>query len=166
MGEQYKRKPNTECVICRNPIYRRPSEIQKNRSRVFCSQACYGKACRKEKPCIVCGALILAGLNKKTCSRGCANKHREGIKYGIGRPKDKVKTQRSLKIRLLGLRGKQCEKCSYNKFEILNVHHKNRDNKDNRLENLELICPNCHAEEHYLKNSWLTEHEHGGDPAG
>ena len=24
------------------------------------------------------------------------------------------------------------------------------------LENLELICPNCHGEEHYLENSWLS----------
>ena len=125
--------------------------MERNGERVFCSMACYGKSCRKESPCVVCGKPILAGTNKKTCSRACSNKNRVGIKYGIGRPKDIVKSQKALKIRLLKQRGKKCEKCDYNKHEILNVHHKNRNRDDNRLENLELICPNCHAEEHYLR---------------
>ncbi len=157
MAERYKRNPNTKCLICNNPIYRRPAEIHRNHGRVFCGQVCYGISCRKEKPCVVCKKLILASENKKTCSRSCANKRRVGIKYKIGSPQDKVKSQRSLKIRLINLRGKNCERCGSNKYEILQVHHKNRDREDNKLENLEIICPNCHAEEHYLKNSWLNK---------
>jgi len=95
--------------------------------------------------------MILAGANKKTCSRGCANKNRTGIRYGVNSPKDKVKSQKSLKIRLLDQRGRCCERCDYNKHQILEVHHKDRDRSNNTLENLALICPNCHAEEHYLK---------------
>jgi len=159
MTERYKRNPNTECLVCGNRIYRRPIEIQKNRGKVFCSQACYGVSCRKETPCIVCGKLILAGANKKTCSRGCANRNRTGINYKINSPKDKVKSQRSLKVRLLNQRGKSCERCSYNKYEILQVHHKNRDRENNKFENLELICPNCHAEEHYLKVNRLNRNK-------
>ena len=100
----------------------------------------------------------MASLNKKTCSRACANKHRTGIKYKLGRPlKNKVKTQQLLKMRLLKERGRKCERCNYNKYEILQVHHKNRNRNNNNLDNLELICPNCHYEEHFLKNSWLTK---------
>lgn len=155
MVEQYKRTPNTNCLICNKPIYKRPSEIRGKRGHVFCSMICYGVFCRKEKPCLICGKLILAGLNKKTCSRDCANTHRTGIKYRINRPKDKVVSQRALKIRLLNLKGKVCERCNYDKYEILQIHHKNRNKDNNSVRNLELICPNCHFEEHFLEKSWL-----------
>ena len=153
MAESYKRNPNTKCIICSKPIYRRPAEI--HHGRVFCSQQCYGIANRKEIPCIVCGSPILASAHAKTCSRACANKNRAGMQY-LGRPKkDKVRNQRSLKLRLLASRGGVCERCGYDKKEILEVHHKDRDRQNNDLGNLALICPNCHAEEHYLQRSWM-----------
>lgn len=159
MTEQYKRTPNTKCIICDAPIYRRPGQMAINGSNVFCSLRCYGLSCRNERPCVVCGIMMLSSLNKKTCSRSCSNKYRAGVKYKIGRPsKDIVKSQKSLKIRLLKAKGKKCERCAYEKFEILQVHHKNRDRKDNRLENLELICPNCHYEEHLFEKSWLKKY--------
>jgi predicted HNH restriction endonuclease len=51
---------------------------------------------------------------------------------------------------------KSCEKCNYSKIEILQVHHKDKNRQNNSLENLKLLCPNCHAERHYLENSWLS----------
>ena len=116
---------------------------------------CYGFSQRKEKPCVVCGKMIMSKFNKRTCDRSCANINRAGVKYKIGSPRDKVKSQQALKIRLLEKKGKKCEKCSYNKYEILQIHHKDRNKNNNELNNLELICPNCHYEEHFLKNSWL-----------
>jgi len=155
VSELYKRNPNTVCTICAKPIYKRPAEIELNEGRVFCTLACYGISTRKELPCSVCKKPILAGLNKKTCSRGCANTHRTGIKYKLGRPRDKVVSERALKVRLFEIRGTICERCGYNKKEILHVHHKDRNHSNNNPNNLELICPNCHYEEHYLHKSWL-----------
>lgn len=155
MAETYKRNPNTVCFVCKNPIYRRPGQIKKNEGRVFCSAICYGKFCKREIPCLVCGKLILSGLNKKTCSRICSNKHRTGIKYRIGRPNDKAKTFRVLKLKLIKERGGKCERCTYNKCEVLQIHHKNRNRMDNGLKNLEIVCPNCHYEEHLLEKSWM-----------
>jgi hypothetical protein len=94
--------------------------------------------------------MLLASLNKKTCSRACSNILRTGIKYHQGRPRDKVVSQQALKVRLSLARGKVCERCSYDKYEILQVHHKDRNRNNNELENLELICPNCHYEDHFL----------------
>lgn len=56
---------------------------------------------------------------------------------------------------MLEERGNKCEKCGYAKYEILHVHHIDRNRNNNNLENLALVCPNCHYEEHYLEKSWL-----------
>lgn len=79
------------------------------------------------------------------------------MKYKLSLPrKDKVRNQRALKKRLLDQRGTKCERCGYSKVEILQVHHRDRNRNNNDLSNLELICPNCHYEEHYLEKSWLN----------
>ena len=131
--------------------------MKANKGRVFCGQSCFGKANRNEHPCVICGKPILASAHKKTCSRRCANKNRAGITYKTGRTKDKVKDQRAIKARLIVERGKKCEKCSYKTYEILQVHHLDRNRKNNISSNLKLLCPNCHAEEHYLEKSWLHD---------
>ncbi len=154
---KYIRHPNTTCIICGKPIYKRKVEIERNKGRVFCSLICYGIGSRKEKPCLECGKLILAGQNKKTCSRACSNKYRSGIKYLVDRPKDKVKHYQSIKLRLIEQRGRKCERCNYSQYEILQVHHKDRNHTNNDFLNLELICPNCHCEEHFLEKSWLKK---------
>lgn len=153
MAEQYNRNPNTQCFICKKPIYKRPGILKASKNRVFCSPDCYGKSLRKEIPCLVCGKLILSGLNKKTCSRSCANSRRVGVKYKVGRPKDKAETIRLIKLELINLRGGKCERCDYKKVPVLQVHHKDRNPQNNKLGNLELICPNCHYEEHYLEKA-------------
>ena len=47
------------------------------------------------------------------------------------------------------IRGRRCENCLTNEWlgmEIpLEVHHKDGDSLNNSIENLELLCPNCHA---------------------
>ena len=153
MTKTHQRNPNTACLTCVAPIYRRPSEIR--HGRVFCSISCRAKADSKESPCVICGTLILASAHKKTCGRGCANAHRAGMVYKINRPSDKVTTQRALKLRLLSVRGTKCERCTYAKGKILQVHHTDRNRANNWLANLELVCPNCHAKEHCLMKSWL-----------
>lgn len=57
-----------------------------------------------------------------------------------------------LKKRLLesGIKKHVCEKCDRNEWNgekiPLELHHINGDRNDNRLENLQLLCPNCHAQ--------------------
>ena len=57
-----------------------------------------------------------------------------------------------LKRRLIneGLKKESCEECNWAKMSEdgripLELDHINGDSKDNRLENLRVLCPNCHS---------------------
>jgi hypothetical protein len=150
MGE-FNRKPNTNCGVCGTPIYRRPAELERSKGKSYCSSVCYGKASRKETPCVICGTPIMAHKNKRTCSRACSNKSRVGTIYTGRRLRDNVVSTRRLRVRLFALRGSICERCNYSVHQVLQIHHKDRNRQHNDLDNLEIICPNCHAFEHYVK---------------
>ena len=51
-----------------------------------------------------------------------------------------------------GFKTWQCEECKETTWRgkpiPLDVHHRNRNSKDNQLTNLQLLCPNCHAQQH------------------
>ena len=58
----------------------------------------------------------------------------------------------NMKVRLLaaGLKDGSCERCGIAEWRgrplSMALHHVNGDGRDNRLENLELLCPNCHSQ--------------------
>ena len=65
-----------------------------------------------------------------------------------GRPRNRT----HVKLRLLssGLKENRCEECGLTEWlgEPLSMalHHVNGDGQDNRLENVVLLCPNCHSQ--------------------
>ena len=56
-----------------------------------------------------------------------------------------------LKLRLLrlGVKDGSCERCGLSEWRgapiSMQLHHVNGDRLDHRIENLELLCPNCHS---------------------
>lgn len=70
-----------------------------------------------------------------------------------------------LKNRLFkaGLKNKSCEKCGWAETSIdgripVELDHINGDRHDNRIENLRILCPNCHSLEptHRGRNKYLN----------
>lgn len=57
-----------------------------------------------------------------------------------------------LKDRLIkaGIKENRCERCGISEWRgkplSMQLHHINGDGLDNRLENLELLCANCHSQ--------------------
>ena len=74
----------------------------------------------------------------------------------------------NLKLRLIreGLKENRCEHCGLDEWrgERLSValHHMNGDRLDNRLENLKLLCPNCHSQTH----TFVGRNGHRRQPRG
>ena len=149
------RNPNCECKHCGKAIYRRPYQLETG--NVFCSLKCCGKFNREhEVNCPVCNKLFLSKLGKQiTCSRSCANKHGEKRRKK-GASYNKFMMGRALKAKIANARFLNkdklpvCEKCNHENWNILQVHHLIEKSKggSNDLNNLMLLCPNCHAREH------------------
>lgn len=56
----------------------------------------------------------------------------------------------------LGLKENKCEICGLSEWQgktiQCEIHHINGDSNDNRLENLQILCPNCHSQTDNFRN--------------
>lgn len=75
-----------------------------------------------------------------------------------------------LKKRLIeaGLKEERCELCGVGnewngKPLTLHVHHINGNHRDNRIENLQILCPNCHSQTENFGTKNIKKHYHCAD---
>lgn len=157
--------PYITCEICSNLFYAKPHKIQRGKSR-YCSMACYSKSRQKLRVTLNCAQCKnefqrkpSAMFNSKSgmffCSRLCKDAAQRigGIEaimpphYGTGNG------QNDYRARALAHYGSSCTKCGFSNIYAIEVHHKDKDRTNNRLDNLEVICANCHCIAHFEKQN-------------
>lgn len=152
---------NIKCNNCKKEFEcenKRYNWSVKNNKPLYCSKKCFHKSRvgRIIDKCYTCNKSISRQLNqvkksksgKLFCSKSCSvsfnNKLRiwedhPNFKHGIG----------SYRNRKLQISKMECERCKISDKRVLQVHHKDQNRKNNKIENLELLCANCHLIEHY-----------------
>jgi predicted transcriptional regulator len=99
------------------------------------------------KKCVYCGG-DLSAQQKKYCSSDCQADQEFTEKLIDGNPPANI-SPRSLRRWLLKQRGHRCEECGLEKWQgediPLEMHHIDGDAKNNHFDNVQLVCPNCHA---------------------
>lgn len=154
-----------ECKYCKKIFDAPVRDLKRGRAK-FCSLSCAGKGRdKKNKPlncqCAKCGKLFYRNHSQLKLSRSglhfCTRKCKDtaqrigGIKeihpphYGTSNGK----SYRKIAFRELP---NKCNRCSYDiHIAALVVHHKDYNRANNELDNLEILCSNCHAIEHWAK---------------
>ena len=114
--------------------------------------------------CAMCQKEIRKSLSKLTrsksgfyfCGRICKDNAQKlgGIKEI--QPKHFGTSKKNYKRLAFSNNLSKCTRCNYSKCRgALEVHHIDRNRENNTLENLEILCRNCHAEEHYFNKEHI-----------
>jgi hypothetical protein len=117
------------CSFCDKKFERNPSDLKNSRSgHYFCSRECKEEA------------------SKVYNNRGVQIAEIQPNHYGTGNNYKKI---------AFSVKERKCERCGFNKNEAaLVVHHRDRNRKNNSVENLEVLCANCHYVEHYKDHTY------------
>lgn len=152
----YTANPN-KCKCCGKAI---PFVKRQN---VFCNHSCaatitnvghaknWTTGLRIKKPCSNCGKET---TNNKYCSRACygAITRKASLNRVLLGDYKAIGSSPVLKTALISTRGASCELCHNSQWLNspinLTVHHKDGKSQNNKLENLQLLCWNCHSYTH------------------
>lgn len=165
-------KTTVYCLNCQQAFEVKLSELKRNNGKycsIKCSSISIGNIKKQKnliikKPnvqCSYCKKTFYLNESKKKRSKSglyfCCREHKDISQRigGIKQIQPPHYTSIGTDYRNIALRGKEqkCERCNYNKLiEILEVHHKDRNRDNNNISNLQILCPTCHMEEHFLKN--------------
>lgn len=96
--------------------------------------------------CINCNLKVTkANSREKFCGHSCQQDYslEESVKSGLAKP-------RTLKRYLLKHHGNKCWTCGIEEWNkktiVMEIEHIDGNSENNNLENLSLICPNCHSQ--------------------
>lgn len=111
-----------ECNNCDKRLYRRPKDFLKSRSALF------------------------------FCNRSChASWRNKNIRIGENHPNWITGSSTYRNLLLKNTKRLTCSKCNFSDLRVLIVHHRDSNRANNKLDNLELLCRNCHYLRHEFK---------------
>jgi hypothetical protein len=143
-------KVEVNCDYCHKIIHRKISLVLK-RKRHFCNKECLSLGRRASLVCEVCNTPFSRPLSgKKTkrvfCSKSCSNgrKKTKGTNYSSAAALRTAYLKHDLLI--------SYNRCGWDSIpHILQTHHIDGNRSHNTMDNIEVLCPNCHAIEHWGK---------------
>jgi hypothetical protein len=149
---QYHRKEDCFCMQC--------GVLLVGWQRKFCSHSCnalYNNALRvMNNVCLFCGK---RGISKKRkfCSRTCFNQYTLQTKFSqlekgfYGSSANGIDHSRLIKKYLIYKNGNKCMKCGWSEVNPVSgmvpieLEHIDGNSENNNLNNVLLLCPNCHS---------------------
>lgn len=99
---------------------------------------------RRYSKCLYCRKeIISSSYSRKYCNSDCQFNHRVELKLvRVGSD--------ALKSYIIRTKGRKCEICQLEKWLdkpiTLELHHIDGNSDNNDLNNLQIICPNCHSQ--------------------
>jgi len=157
--EKDGRKRKARKIICNNCGEEFLRAIKNIGNKNYCSKGCLHASQRIgiEYSCDFCGEKFIVNPSKKNkrgfyfCSRKCkenAQSIDSGDKFINLRPYHYKDGLSKYQDRAYKRYGEVCNKCGYSENKsALQVHHIDGNRENNKIENLEVLCANCHAVE-------------------
>ncbi len=191
--ELNKKKPYTgliiNCAMCGEPIRCDKFRLARSKSGLlFCNRTCL--AAGLGDPAVEVASGPLPKDVRIFCGRGCGRVVAEGLCL-FCRKQDKIErwlagdqdvardaglnknTKGFVKTYLIETRGDKCELCGFDHKapsgrSIIQMDHIDGNYMNNHIDNLRLLCPNCHAmtETYGSKNRGNGRSRRRKDPAG
>ena len=163
-SEGRKRKcVKVECPTCKTHFWRDKRGYNKAKGLIYCSTDCKHENDRTIVECAYCKQPVTKTNSALEGSRSglyfCCREHKD-LAQRIENNNQELwlphyGSSKEYRAKALREYGRSCSHCGYDELDINVVHHIDRNRDNNELDNLLVVCPNCHEAIH--KGFYIVE---------
>lgn len=151
--------PSVNCLICGKSFYAKPRHLKIGWGK-YCSNKCKYVSQKKGEyvNCSNCGKKLYRSLaefedsrsNLFFCSKSChCSWTNKNLHLGSNHPQWNYGEASYKQSFFRSYRGRKvCARCGNEDKRVLVIHHRDKDRRNNTLDNLVLLCRNCHCLRH------------------